>query len=148
MARKLLLLLQHMTPVHWSVALKWHTTDTCTCHHSPDMYIHTCKFSMYIVQELIIKKEEKGTWQLSVFSRNWIVNKTGLTLQYRAPVSFSKSGQLFFENGSPPTPFWYLVSTCRGRGVQMCTSIIPSLSSLFIPTTRYVQVRAFHLKHT
>ena len=36
----------------------------------------------------MVKKEEKGTWQLSVFSRNWMVNKTGLTLQYRAPEGF------------------------------------------------------------
>ena len=36
----------------------------------------------------MVKKEEKGTWQLSVFSHNWMVNKTGLTLQYKAPDGF------------------------------------------------------------
>jgi hypothetical protein len=43
--------------------------------------------------ELVVKKEEKGTWQLSVFSRNWMVNKTGLALQYRTPEGFFSFGQ-------------------------------------------------------
>lgn len=41
-----------------------------------------------VVQELTVKKEEKGTWHLSVFSHYWMVNKTGLTLEYKAGDSF------------------------------------------------------------
>ena len=41
-----------------------------------------------VVQELTVKKEEKGAWHLSVFSRYWMVNKTGLTLEYKAGESF------------------------------------------------------------
>ena len=54
-------------------------------------HIYTFVFGLCfsaLIQELIVRKEEKGTWQLSVFSRNWMVNKTGLTLQYRTPDAF------------------------------------------------------------
>lgn len=69
-----------------SSLVSWHQM-ACYAHHSPVIHI---VLNARIVQELIVKKEEKGTWQLSVFSRNWIVNKTGLTLQYRAPEGFFK----------------------------------------------------------
>ena len=42
-----------------------------------------------------MKKEEKGTWQLSVFSRNWMINKTGLNLQYKAAEGFFEFVRFF-----------------------------------------------------
>ncbi len=32
--------------------------------------------------DLVVQKEVKGTWHLSVFSPYWMINKTFLTLQY------------------------------------------------------------------
>ena len=66
------------------------TSKTTMQNYHTYTFVFCLCFSALIVmlQELIVRKEEKGTWQLSVFSRNWMVNKTGLTLQYRAPDTF------------------------------------------------------------
>lgn len=38
---------------------------------------------IFCTQELTIQKEDKGTWHISIYSPYWMVNKTGMTLEYK-----------------------------------------------------------------